>query len=400
MHSQIIHRLVHVVFVPLAMSGALRADDQPVDFASEIRPILSDRCFFCHGPDEMTREAELRLDSEEGIKSPLASDDSLHAVVSGKPGESELMRRILSEDPDERMPPAESADELTAEEKDLIRRWIQQGARWENHWAFEPIVTPASPTVTAAEWCRSEIDRFVLARLEAAGLTPNGPASKARLIRRVTFDLTGLPPTLKEIDDFLADDSPGAYEKVVDRLLNTEHYGERMAAEWLDVARYSDTYGYQVDRDRFVWPWRDWVVRAFNSNMPYDTFITEQLAGDMLPNATQDQRLATTFNRLHPQKVEGGSVPEEFRVEYVSDRTQTVATAFMGLTFECCRCHDHKYDPISQKEYYQLFSFFNNIDEAGLYSYFTSSVPTPTMRMPSETQSAQLGATSDAGDGG
>ncbi|HAD61320.1 MAG TPA: hypothetical protein DCG12_18940, partial [Planctomycetaceae bacterium] len=199
-----------------------------------------------------------------------------------------------------------------------------------------------------------------------------------------------MPPSLEEIDAFLADDSSNAFEKVVDRLLASEHFGERMAAQWLDVARYSDTYGYQVDRDRYVWPWRDWVVEAFNGNMPHNRFITEQLAGDMLPEATREQRLATTFNRLHPQKVEGGSVPEEFRVEYVADRTQTMATAFMGLTLECCRCHDHKYDPISQREYYQLFSYFNTIDEAGLYSYFTNSVPTPTLRLPNEGQQKQL----------
>ncbi|MCH8924484.1 MAG: DUF1549 domain-containing protein, partial [Planctomycetes bacterium] len=225
------------------------------------------------------------------------------------------------------------------------------------------------------------IDRFVLARLDRAGMSPSGETSPERLIRRVTFDLTGLPPTLQEIDAFLADKSDDAYEKLVERLLEKPAFGERMAADWLDVARYSDSYGYQVDRDRYVWPWRDWVIKAFNTNMPYDEFVTWQLAGDLLPEATDEQILATTFNRLHPQKVEGGSTPEEFRVEYVADRNHTFGTAFLGLALECCRCHDHKFDPIEQAEYYQLYAFFNTVDEAGLYSYFTSSVPTPTLLM-------------------
>ncbi|MEQ9411034.1 MAG: DUF1549 domain-containing protein [Fuerstiella sp.] len=366
------------------------AQESKVDFASQIKPLLSDRCFLCHGPDAETREADLRLDSEIGIRAALSSDSSRHAVVPGDPGASELISRIESTDPDVRMPPPDSGLSLNAAEQQLLRRWVSEGAEWKGHWAFEPIVRPALPTVSNLDWCRHEIDRFIVARQEAEGFPQNGMATRERLIRRATFDLTGLPPTLEEIDAFLADESTNAFEKVVDRLLQSEHFGERMAANWLDVARYSDTYGYQVDRDRFVWPWRDWVIQAFNSNMPYDRFITEQLAGDLLPDATRDQRLATTFNRLHPQKVEGGSVPEEFRVEYVADRTQTVATAFLGLTFECARCHDHKYDPISQREYYQLFSFFNNIDEAGLYSYFTSSVPTPTLRLPTEQQEQQL----------
>ncbi len=243
----------------------------------------------------------------------------------------------------------------------------------------------------------SPIDQFIRATLGQHGLAPAPPADRATLIRRATFDLTGLPPTLEEIDDFVSDDSPQAYEHLLDRLLAREEFGERMASDWLDAARYSDTYGYQVDRDRFVWPWRDWVIRALNANMPYDQFITEQLAGDLLPDATTDQILATTFNRLHPQKVEGGSVPEEFRIEYVADRTQTVATAIMGLTYECCRCHNHKYDPFSQSEYYQLSAFFDNIDEAGLYSYFTpAAVPTPTLPLPTQQQEAALRAHCDA----
>lgn len=364
-----------------------RAD---VDFAQQIKPLLSDRCFLCHGPDAEQRQAELRLDSAQGMRKPLASDESRYAVVPGIPEQSELVARIRSTDPDVMMPPPDSGLSLHPQDKALLEQWIRNGAEWQQHWSFEPITKPVIPDADPDPWVSSEIDHFILKRLRVAGLSPSAMASKSRLIRRLTFDLTGLPPTVAEIEAFLSDDTPGAYEALVDRLLASDRYGERMTADWLDAARYSDTYGYQVDRDRFVWPWRDWVINAFNSNMPYNQFITEQLAGDLLPNATQQQILATTFNRLHPQKVEGGSVPEEFRVEYVADRAQTAATAFMGLTMECARCHDHKYDPITQREYYQLYSFFNNIDEAGLYSYFTSSVPTPTLALPTAAQETQL----------
>ena len=352
-----------------------------VDFDRDIRPILSDRCYFCHGPDSGQRQADLRLDLE---------DEAMNVITPGDPDDSELIRRIFADDPDERMPPPDSKLEVTPQERELIKKWVMQGAKWKKHWAFERPVKQDVPSIKSNDNLTTEIDRFIVAKLEANGLELSPAASQERLIRRVTFDLTGLPPKLEEIDDFLNDDSPAAYEKVVDRLLQSNHYGERMASDWLDVARYSDTFGYQVDRDRYVWPWRDWVIRAFNANKSYDQFLTEQLAGDLLPDATDDQILATTFNRLHPQKVEGGSVEEEFRVEYVADRTQTLATAFLGLTLECARCHDHKFDPISQKEYYQLFSFFNNIDEAGLYSYFTESVPTPTMRLVNAEEKQRL----------
>lgn len=381
---------VLVLFGTLASASCCLADDAKIDFAAQIKPLLSDRCFLCHGPDAAGREADLRVDSQEGILAPLASDENLHAVVPGHPETSELVARILSDDTDIQMPPPDSGLALSVEEKELLRRWVAEGAEWKGHWSFEPITKPPVPTVKNAEWGNGPIDAFILRHLESAKESPNDTESPLRLLRRVTFDLTGLPPTLAEIDDFQQDTSPSAFEKVVDRLLASDRFGERMTADWLDVARYSDTYGYQVDRDRFVWPWRDWVINAFNSNMPYDRFLIEQLAGDLLPNATPDQILATTFNRLHPQKVEGGSVPEEFRVEYVADRSQTVSTAFLGLTMECCRCHDHKYDPLSQREYYQMYSFFNNIDEAGLYSYFTSSVPTPTLPLPTDQQTQQI----------
>ncbi|MDE0864048.1 MAG: DUF1553 domain-containing protein [Rubripirellula sp.] len=355
--------------------------ESKINFDRDIRPILSDRCYRCHGPDGGTRKADLRLDMH---------DAALEVIVPGNPEESELLRRITSEDSDELMPPAESNLAVTAKEKQLIADWIKQGAAWKKHWAFEQRSRPGFPTVKAADRVSSPIDRFLLSKLESNGLSYSESAPKEKLIRRVTFDLTGLPPTLDEIDAFLGDDSADAFGKVVDRLLRSEHYGQRIASDWLDVARYSDTYGYQVDRDRYVWPWRDWVIRAFNANMSYDQFITEQLAGDLLSDPTDDQILATTFNRLHPQKVEGGSVEEEFRVEYVVDRVQTFATAFLGLTLECARCHDHKYDPLSQAEYYQLFSYFNNIDESGLYSYFTNSVPTPTLAILSDEQKKKI----------
>ena len=355
-----------------------------ISFNRDVLPILSDRCFLCHGPDEATREAELRFDVEGTV-----SED---VIAPGHPEKSEFFHRITSDDPDVRMPPADSKLALTKDEIDILGQWIKEGAKWQQHWSFIPPRKPALPKVKDADWCQNEIDRFILASQEEAELKPASKTSKEQLIRRLSFDLTGLPPSLAEIDEFLKGDRSDAIERIVDRLLKSSAYGERMATDWLDVARYSDTYGYQVDRDRFVWPWRDWVVRAFNKNMPYDRFITEQLAGDLLPDATDGQILATTFNRLHPQKVEGGSVPEEFRIEYVADRTQTFATAFLGLTMECCRCHDHKYDPLSQKEYYQLSAFFDNIAEAGLYSYFTPSVPTPTLVMADDSMKAKIAA--------
>ena len=381
MFARFVLLLIGLVLAGIPSAAPAQSAMDEVDFDREIRPILSDRCYVCHGPDAATRQADLRLDVRE---------EALGVLSPGNPADSELLRRILSEDADEVMPPPASKLSLSQRERQLIAAWITQGAEWKQHWAFAPRSQPALPEVRSMDLVAGAIDRFLLSRLEKEELSFAPLAAKEKLIRRVTFDLTGLPPTLGEIDAFLADDSPQAFENVVDRLLESDHYGQRMASDWLDIARYSDTYGYQVDRDRYVWPWRDWVIRAFNANMPYDQFVIEQLAGDLLPGATDDQILATTFNRLHPQKVEGGSTEEEFRVEYVADRTQTFATAFLGLTMECARCHDHKYDPISQQEYYQLFAFFNNIDESGLYSYFTRSVPTPTLALTSNAQKQSL----------
>ncbi|RCS53979.1 DUF1553 domain-containing protein [Bremerella cremea] len=374
-------RTLLVLVLMTLLTHGLRAEE-PIDFATQIRPLLSDRCFHCHGPDADGREADLRLDEEESAHEA--------SIVPGDPANSELFARISSTDPSDRMPPADSNRSLSAEEIELIRQWIAQGAKYDQHWAFRPITKPAVPQLEDDDWSRNEIDKFVLAKLRQEGVSPSPPAQPWRQLRRLSFDLNGLPPTLEELDAFLADPSEENYQANVTRLLASPRYGERLAAEWLDAARYSDTYGYQVDRGRFVWPWRDWVIRSLNANMPYDQFLTQQIAGDLLPDANQDSILATTFCRLHPQKVEGGSVPEEFRVEYVADRAQTVATAFLGLTMECARCHDHKYDPLSQREYYQLFAYFNNVDEAGLYSYFTSSIPTPTLLLTDEEQQANL----------
>ncbi len=374
---------VVIFLAPLVCSQSVLAwqDVAEVDFTRDVKPILSDRCFLCHGPDAETRESDLRLDTESGVAG---------VAVAGQPETSDLISRILSED-DDHMPPVDSNLSLSAEEVKTLERWVAQGAKWEQHWSFVSPKKAQLPKVKGV-WGANAIDQFILSRLEQEKLKPSLPASKGVLLRRVTFDLTGLPPTIEELSAFNTDTSEDAYEVVVDRLLASERYGERMTSDWLDVARYSDTFGYQVDRDRFVWPWRDWVIRSFNENMSYDQFVTEQLAGDLLPEATDDQILATTFNRLHSQKVEGGSVEEEFRVEYVADRTHTFATAFLGLTLECARCHDHKYDPLSQKEYYQLFSYFNNIDESGLYSYFTNSTPTPTLRLLKPEQKNKLAA--------
>lgn len=360
------------------MAAAQTFAENPIDYNFDIKPILSDRCYKCHGPDAGQRQADLRLDVSEGPESPFAHE----VIVAGDPDASSLWQRLIASDPDEQMPPPSSKlPPLTADERERVRRWIAEGAKWKRHWSFIPLSEVGLPETAASDWIQNSIDSFVLARLESKQVLPSPEADRETLIRRLTFDLTGLPPTADEIDTFLRDDSSQAYEALIDRLLESEGYGEHVAVHWLDLARYADSYGYQVDFDRRVWPWRDWVIRALNRNLPYDQFITWQLAGDMLPAATDEQILATTFNRLHPQKVEGGSIPEEFRVEYVADRTHTFGTAMLGLTLECSRCHDHKYDPMTQRDYYQLFAFFNNIDECGLYSYRTykTSIPTPTL---------------------
>ncbi|MCF6311283.1 MAG: DUF1553 domain-containing protein [Verrucomicrobiales bacterium] len=372
-------------FVGLVTSVSA-ADADKVDFNQDVMPILSDKCFHCHGPDKEHREADLRLDVREAAI-------EAGAIVPGDVKKSEFLVRLFHDDPEELMPPAEAKlGALTAKEKDILKRWIEQGAEYKKHWSFVevPKVVPLPKLKGEGSWGRNEMDAFVLARLQKHQLQASAEASRERWLRRVSFDLTGLPPSLKEIDAFLADQSgEQAYEKVVDRLLASKAYGERMASDWLDSARYADTFGYQADRLMHVWPWRDWVIRAFNDNLPYDKFVLWQTAGDLLPNATLDQRLATTFNRLNRQTNEGGSINEEFRVEYVSDRTETNGTAFLGITIGCSKCHDHKFDPWTQQGYYEMSAFFNNIDESGLYSHFTETAPTPTLLLYSGDQQAK-----------
>ena len=353
-----------------------------VDFSRDIRPIFSDTCFTCHGPDEQTRQMGLRLDTQEG---PFEDRGGYRILVPGDSSNSRLFQRINTEDKDMRMPPAWSGRELTREQIERIRQWIDQGAEWQMHWSFIPPKRPSLPQVKEDAWPRNPIDSFVLARLEGEGLSPSPEADKETLIRRVTLDLTGLPSTPAEVDAFLADKSPQAYEKVVDRLLRSPHYGERMAMQWLDLARYADTHGYQTDGDRDMYRWRDWVIEAFNRNLPFDQFTIEQLAGDLLPDATLDQKIATGFHRNHRSNSEGGVVPEEWLVEYAVDRVDTTATVWMGLTMGCARCHDHKYDPIAQKEFYKVFAFFNNVPERGIVFKIGNSepfmkAPTPSMQ--------------------
>ncbi|NOY30395.1 MAG: DUF1549 domain-containing protein, partial [Planctomycetes bacterium] len=360
-----------------------------VDFNRDIRPILSDRCFLCHGPDEGSNDSGLRLDSFSEATAELPSGEG-NAFVPGDPEASIALQRILSDDESLVMPPSDTNLEVSEAEKQLLRAWVEQGAEYKTHWAFEPLpaVVPL-PKVTDTDWSSSPMDAFILAKLEKESLKPSVEAERWRWLRRVTFDLTGLPPTRDEIKAFKHDQSEVAYETVVGRLLQSKHFGEHMAVAWLDAARYADSYGYQSDRMNTQWPYRDWVIRAFNENLPYDQFLTWQLAGDLLPTPTRDQRLATAFNRLHRLSNEGGSVFEESRIENVADRVHTFGTAVLGLTLECSRCHDHKYDPITQRDYYSLSAFFNSIDENGLY-ITTQNVPSPTMLLPTPDQEAAL----------
>ncbi|HEY0739909.1 MAG TPA: PSD1 and planctomycete cytochrome C domain-containing protein [Chryseosolibacter sp.] len=338
---------------------------ETVSYNFHIRPIISDRCFKCHGPDANQRKADLRLDTEEGLYKALKEDAESHVIVPGDAEHSELFLRIASTDTSMLMPPPSSNLALTDFEIKLIRKWIDQGAKYEKHWAFNPPKQTKVPE-TDSDWPTNEIDHFILSKLEEEGLAPNEQADKARLLKRVSFDLIGLPPDLKTQEEFLNSEAPDAYEKLVDQLLASKHYGEKMAIHWLDVARYADSHGYQDDGYRTMWPWRDWVIHAFNQNYSYDKFLTWQLAGDLLDAPTKEMLLATGFNRNHKITQEGGVIDEEYRIEYVTDRTNTFGKAFLGLTFECAKCHDHKYDPISQKDYFSTFAFFNQLNEKGL----------------------------------
>src|SRR5215813_1744718 len=392
----LILKLSVLLLAPLFLSYATRgvivravqntAPARQIDFNRDIRPILADKCWGCHGPDATAKKIKLRLDSETAATADLGR--GRRAIVPGNIEQSQLARRITASDESMRMPPVDSGRKLTQPEIDLLIEWVRQGARWQRHWSFTAPTRPALPEIKNVDWPKNAIDLFTLERLEREGMAPAPEADRATLVRRVTLDLTGLPPTTHEVDDFLNDESPKAYEKVVDRLLASPRYGERMAMRWLNAARYADTNGYQIDGDRSAWPWRDWVIDAFNRNKRFDQFIVEQLAGDLLPNAPLDQRIATAFNRNHRINAEGGIVPEEYRIEYVDDRVDTTSTVFMGLTMGCARCHNHKYDPFTQKEYYQLTSYFNSIDEDG-HSFDQGNSP-PWIAAPTKDQQRRL----------
>ncbi|MDQ2656032.1 MAG: PSD1 and planctomycete cytochrome C domain-containing protein, partial [Bacteroidota bacterium] len=341
---------------------------ETISYNFDIRPVLSDKCFICHGPDANKRKAGLRLDIAENAYKALEENPTAHAVVPGDPLNSQVFLRISSDDSTFRMPPPESNLSLTPSEIRLIEKWIEQGAKYEPHWAFVAPKEPEVPRVNDADWPANEVDAFILAKLEEHGMRPAKQADKERLLKRVCLDITGLPPSLELMDSFLEDEDADAYENLVDRLLADPGYGEKMAVHWMDVARFADSHGFQDDSYRSQWPWRDWVIHAFNTNMRYDQFITWQLAGDLLPDPTKEQILATGFNRNHKITEEGGIIDEEYRSMYVTDRTDLFGKGLLGVTIECAHCHDHKYDPFSQKEYYQLYAFFNNIKEVGIES--------------------------------
>jgi mono/diheme cytochrome c family protein len=339
------------------------SDDSPIDFNRDVRPILSENCLQCHGPDAAARQADLRLDVRDSALE--AREHGRAAIQPGAADASLIIERVSANDANERMPPAHTGKQLTSSQIETLRRWIDAGARYDKHWAFVAPMRPPVPWPDGAEWIENPIDAFVLSNLATLGMQPSASADDETYMRRVTLDLTGLPPTLGEIDAFMNDDSPRRVELLIDRLLASQHYGEHMARRWMDAARYADTHGYHYDNERFMWRWRQWVIAAFNDHKPYDQFTIEQLAGDLLPDATIEQRIATGFNRNHPITWEGGIIPEEYRTEYVIDRVNTTATVWMGLTVGCARCHDHKYDPISQQEFYRLFAFFNQVPEKG-----------------------------------
>ncbi len=365
------------------LAAGAASETGKVDFTRDVRPILSDKCFACHGPDEAGRQAGLRLDTREGA---FADRGGRPAIVPGDPASSLLLQRITHKSEALRMPPRSAGPRLTDKEVDLIRRWIEEGAEWRTHWAYVAPVRPPVPDVKLKGWPRNPIDHFILAELERRNLKPAPEADRATLLRRLSLDLAGLPPTPEELARFLADRAPDAYERQVERLLASPRYGERLAMEWLDLARYADTHGYHIDSHRDMWPWRDWVIAAFNRNMPYDQFTIEQLAGDLLPNPAREQLIATGFNRNHMINFEGGAIEEEYLVEYVVDRVETTGTVWLGSTLGCARCHDHKYDPFSQKDFYRLFAFFNTVNEKGLDGRAGNAQPVLQLPTPEQEQ--------------
>ena len=375
-------------FISLTSALCSAAEDAPVSFNRDVRPILSDRCYGCHGPDaNKGRKAGLRLDELEGAQKKLKSGN--RAIVPFDLAASAMASRIQSKDPEEVMPPPDLHRPLTDAQKSILLRWIKQGAKYETHWAFVAPQRTAPPAVRLTAWPKDPLDRFTLAAMEQRGLQPSPEADAVTLLRRVSLALTGLPPTPQEVDQYLADKSPQAYEKKVDELLASPRFGEHLAVAWLDLSRYADTYGYTGDREMFAWPWRDWVLQAMNSNMPYDQFLTEQLAGDLLPQPTLSQKVATAYNRIHRLTFEGGSIAEEFRQDGIGDRVVTAGYGFMGLTLECSRCHDHKYDPISQKDYYAMSAMFGDVVENGLLPYH-GEIPPPFVRLLKPEQTAQV----------
>jgi hypothetical protein len=356
------------------------------NFSRDIRPILSENCFACHGPDEKARKAKLRLDTKEGA---FAEIDGKPVIVAGESGKSELVRRITTADPEDKMPPEKSGKHLSEQQIDLLKHWVDSGAKWELHWAFEKPVRPPLPEVRHKDWPQNPIDYFTLAKMEQEGLAPSPQADKRTLVRRSTLDLTGLPPTIDEVDSFLADNTKGSYDTLVDRLIDSSHYGEQTARYWLDAARYADSHGYHIDSPRMVWKYREWVIDAFNKNMPFDEFTIDQLAGDMLPNARTDQIVASGFNRCNMTTGEGGAIDEEYRVKYAADRVETLSMVWMGLTMGCCQCHSHKFDPMTQKEFYQMAAFFNGIAENAMDG--NAPAPPPSIKVPTKEQSEEMG---------
>lgn len=369
------------------VAGAFLSVRGAVDFNREVRPIFSEHCYTCHGPDEGKRKAGLRLDRDTEAFKELKSGE--RAIIPGDLKKSALIQRITTADADDIMPPVKHGKPLSKEQIETLKTWVKEGAKWQKHWSFVAPTRPELPKVKDKGWVRNPIDAFVEARLEKSGLKPNPEADKATLLRRVTFDLTGLPPTIEEVDAFLADGSSKAYEKVVDRLMDSPHYGERMAQQWLDLARYADTSGYHFDGVRFMWLWRDWVIDAFNKDKPFDEFTVEQLAGDLLPNATRDQRIATGFVRNNMTNDEGGADPDEYLNKYVADRVTTLGSVWLGLTVGCAECHDHKYDPFKTREFYQFYAFFHNVPEKGLDRIRTDNPP-PRLPVPTTEQAMKF----------
>ena len=398
MRRKILVAVFSLIVAAIAFTACMNTDGEGISASGKIsynyhvRPILSDKCFKCHGPDQNKLEAGLRLDLPEFAFAPLKETKGAFALVPGKPGESELFKRVTSTDPAYIMPTPDShLGALSEEEVAILKKWIEQGAEYEPHWAFVKPEKQELPKLKS-DLAKNEIDYFILARLKEKGLAMNEEADKERLLKRVSLDLTGLPPDETLMKGFLADKSDNAFEKLVETILSSPQYGEKMAVHWMDVARYADSYGYQDDNVRTQWPWRDWVIKAFNENMPYDQFVTWQMAGDLLPNATKEQVLATAFFRNHKYTEEGGVIPEEYRIEYVLDKTKTYTKGLLGLTAECAQCHDHKYDPISQKDYFSLFAFFNNTFEVGYEGDVSVSRPAknPMLKLTNEELQSTL----------